>query len=118
MVLSTHRTRSSRRVLQRIGRALALVAQLVVLFAPLAEAREDRLLGSHVEAPRKTAHPGHHAETCPACVLLSVHSRPAERAGLDELTHRSNTLPPASPAYADAAERAFSNSSRAPPLCS
>jgi hypothetical protein len=97
---------------------LAVVAQLVVLFAPMAEAREDRLLGAHVEAPRTTAHPGHHPESCPACVLLSVHSRPAERPRLDEVTRRVNALPPAASVYAPLALRAISNSSRAPPRCS
>jgi hypothetical protein len=102
-------------MLRRVGRALAVVAQLVVLFAPMAEAREDRPMGAHVEAPRTTPHPGHRPESCPACLLLSVHSRPAERPRLGAVARHVNALPPAASVYAPLALRAISNSSRAPP---
>jgi hypothetical protein len=107
----------SRCSLRRCGRVLALAAQLVVLLAPLAEAREDHLLGAHVEAPRTMAHPGHRADSCPACILLSVHSRPAERPRLDGVTRHPDAVPPSAPMYATLSLRAPSNSSRAPPRC-
>jgi hypothetical protein len=113
--LSSARPSSTRRLLRRVGRALIVVAQLVVLFAPLAEGHEDRLLGAHVDAPRTTAHPGHHPESCPACLLLSVHSRPPERARLDVVARDVDALPPTASVYAPLARRAISNSSRAPP---
>lgn len=113
--VSSARASSARRLLRRVGRVLAVVAQLVVLFAPLAEAREDRLLGAHVEGPRTAPHPGHHPESCPACLLLSVHSRPAERPRLSTVARHVNALPPAASTYAPRALRAISNASRAPP---
>lgn len=100
---------------RRFGRALAFVAQLVVLIAPLAELRDEQPLGAHVEAPRTTAHPGHRPDSCPACILLSMHGRPAERPRLDDIERPDSQVPPATPVYATLALRPTSNSSRAPP---
>jgi hypothetical protein len=115
MFSTTVRSLFSRNALRRVGRALALVAQLAVLLAPLAEVREERALGAHVEGPRTTAHPGHRPDSCPACILISMHGRPAERARLDTITPQPSQVPPAEPAFATLALRPPSNSSRAPP---
>jgi hypothetical protein len=100
---------------RRIGRALVLATQLVVLVAPLAEAHDERPLSAHVEAPRTVPHPGHHADECPACMLLSVHGRPAERPRLDVREREQSVVPRQSVVLVVSAARDLSNSSRAPP---
>ena len=115
MFTATVRSLFSRGSIRRLGRALALVAQLAVLLAPLAEVREERALGAHVEGPRTTAHPGHRPDSCPACILISMHGRPAERPRLDAVVVQSSQVPPAEPVFATLALRPLSNSSRAPP---
>ena len=100
---------------RRVGRALVLVTQLVALVAPLAEAHEERPLRAHVEAPRTVPHPGHHADECPACMLLAVHGRPAERPHFDARECERCAVPRQSAAHVATAVRDLSNSSRAPP---
>ncbi|MEO8333418.1 MAG: hypothetical protein ABI664_00500 [bacterium] len=101
--------------MHRLGRALALVTQLVLFLAPLSEGREQRLLGSHVEAPRTLAHPGHRADFCAECVLLSVHGRAEVASPLPELPHTHGSCHIASAIDAQGVEAEPSNSSRAPP---
>lgn len=101
--------------LRRLGRMLAIVAQLVVLVAPIAEAREDRALAAHVEQPGGQQHPEHHPERCPACILLSVHSRAAERTNLPALDRAERVAIPAEARYATHCVDAPANSCRAPP---
>ena len=103
---------------RRVGRALVLVTQLVALVAPLAEAHEDRPLRAHVEGPRTTPHPGHHADECPECILLSVHGCPAERPRLGECEYERSVAPRQSTMVAVSSTRTVSNSSRAPPSAS
>jgi hypothetical protein len=100
---------------RRLGRALVLATQLVVLVAPLAEAHEERPLRAHVEAPRTIPHPGHHADECPACMLLSVHGCPAERPQLGICDRERSVAPRQSAVLIVSASRDLSNSSRAPP---
>jgi len=100
---------------RRLGRALVLATQLVVLVAPLAEAHDDRPLRAHVEAPRTVPHPGHHADECPACMLLSVHGCPAGRPQLELCERERNVVPRQSAVLVASASRGLSNSSRAPP---
>lgn len=104
------------RALHHLGRALVLAAQLVVMLAPLDEVHEARAMAAHVEAPRTTPHPGYQADSCPACILLSVQAFPSERPRLAPIPHRAGARPGSVPSYAHAAARAISNSSRAPPL--
>ena len=108
---------SRRHWLRRFGRALVLVTQLVALVAPLAEAHEGPGLRSHVEAPRSVPHPGQHAGQCPACMLLSVHGRPADRPRLEVMERERSVAPAVALAHVADTARIFSNSSRAPPLC-
>jgi len=116
MMLASLAGRSTRRHwFRRFGRVLVLVTQLVALVAPLAEAHEDRLLGAHVEAPRTVPHPGHHADSCPACVLLSVHGCPAEQARLETLELERHAVAPLRATSVASRVRIVSNSSRAPP---
>ncbi len=115
MMLASLAGRSTRHWFRRLGRALVLVTQLVALVAPLAEAHEDRLLGAHAEAPRTVPHPGHHADSCPACVLLSVHGCPAEQARLEPLVLEQNAVAPLRATRVASRVRLVSNSSRAPP---
>ena len=103
---------------RRFGRLLVLVTQLVALVAPLAEAHEDRPLRAHVEAPRTVPHPGQHAGSCPACVLLSVHGCPAAAPHLEEVVREAGIVPPRSVVRVATSSRSVSNSSRAPPLAS
>jgi hypothetical protein len=103
---------------RRFGRALVLVTQLVAAVAPVAEAHEEQVLSAHVEAPRTVPHPGHHADACPACMLLSVHGCPSELPQLEELEPERIVVPRVAASHAVAVARVFSNSSRAPPLCS
>ena len=94
-----------------------MVTQLVLFLTPLAEGREERLLGAHVEAPRNLAHPGHRADFCAECVLLSVHGRTEHRTQLPEPAHVRRVSPVARAIHAHGVEDEPSNSSRAPPLC-
>jgi len=103
---------------RRFGRALLLVTQLVVLVAPLAEAHEEQPLSAHVEAPRTVPHPGHHADSCPACMLLTVHGCPAAAPRLEEFSRERCVVPRRSVVQVAARARRVSNSSRAPPLAS
>ena len=103
---------------RRFGRALVLATQLVVLVAPLAEAHDDQPLRAHVEAPRTVPHPGHHVDECPACLLLSVHSRPADRPRLDLWERERSVVTPEPAARVAGTGRHPSNSSRAPPSAS
>jgi len=100
---------------RRFGRALVLATQLVVLVAPLAEAHEERPLSAHVEAPRTVPHPGHHADECPACMLLSVHGCPAERPLFGVCEPEGSVVPRQSAELVVSTSRDLSNSSRAPP---
>jgi hypothetical protein len=101
--------------LRRLGRTLAIVAQFLVLVAPLAEGREDRALAAHVEVPGSQQHPAHHPETCPACVLLSVHSRVAERSALPPIERAGPVVVSSDVRFASRGAAASSNSCRAPP---
>ena len=59
---------------------LAMVAQLGVALAPLAEGRQGRSMSSHVEAPGAHGHYTHDEATCAACQARSIQgttSRPA-----------------------------------------
>ena len=106
-----------RRWLRHLGRALAIVTQLVLLFAPLAEGREDRLLDPHVEAPMTRAHPGHQVSTCAECVLLQVHGRTEERSRLPDVPQSQSACAVETSVSLSGVARAPSNSSRAPPSC-
>jgi hypothetical protein len=103
--------------MHRLGRYLAIVTQLVLLLAPVVEGREERLLGSHVEAPRTFAHPGHRVDFCAECALLSVHGRAEQPCPLPEPVCALGTCRIASAIDALGVEAEPSNSSRAPPLC-
>jgi len=94
-----------------------MTTQLVLFLAPLAEGREERVLGSHVEAPRTLAHPGHRADFCAECVLLSVHGRAEVASRLPEPFRVQGSCHIARAIDALDAEAEPSNSSRAPPLC-
>jgi hypothetical protein len=115
VTLSANRARHN--WLQRVGRYLALVTQLMLFLAPAAEGREERLLGSHVEAPRTQAHPGHRADFCAECVLLSVHGRTEQPSRLPEQAFAQRACQIASAIDALGVEGEPSNSSRAPPPC-
>ncbi|HEX4682178.1 MAG TPA: hypothetical protein VH277_05685 [Gemmatimonadaceae bacterium] len=58
--------------LLRLLALVAMAAQLVVAFAPLAEGRDSRM-GSHVEASGSRAHFVHDEARCPACQARSIH---------------------------------------------
>ncbi|MEP6990471.1 MAG: hypothetical protein ABJA80_06025 [bacterium] len=92
------------------------MTQLVLLFAPLAEGREDRLLDPHVEAPQTKAHPGHQVSACAECALLSVHGRTEEPSRLPELPVRQDVCAISAALSASGSAREPSNSSRAPPF--
>lgn len=101
--------------LRRLGRILAVVAQLVVLAAPAAEGHEERSLAPHVEVPGNQQHPGHHPERCPACILRGVHCRAAERTEIPAIERAERVSVPADAQYATHGADAPSNSCRAPP---
>ena len=103
--------------MHRLGRVLAVVTQLVFLFAPIAEGREDRPMDPHVEAPRTKAHPGHQPSTCAECVLLTMHGRTEERSRIPEAGTAQRVSHMAEARRAVGIAREPSNSSRAPPLC-
>ena len=101
--------------LRRFGRFLVVAAQLVALAAPCVESREEPGLAAHVEALGSKAHPGHHPEYCAACILLTVHGRPAERTELPSIERCARVSVPTVAQYAAQAGAAPANSCRAPP---
>ncbi|MDB4899620.1 MAG: hypothetical protein JWN53_1428 [Gemmatimonadetes bacterium] len=103
------------RWLRHLGRTLAMVAQIVVLLAPSAEAREERGLAPHVEASGTRQHAGHRPERCPACILLAVHGRAAERTEIPAIERAQRVTVPAELQYATPSAEAPANSCRAPP---
>jgi len=117
MFRTTSRTAAPHRHwLRRLGRSLALVAQLLVVLVPLSEGHEERALSAHVEAPRTAPHVGHHPDVCPACTLSSILGCIDEPARLADAMVRS--VDAIEPAYARTFaqhDRAGSNNSRAPP---
>lgn len=115
-MLSSNQRTPARRWLRHLCRSLALVAQLLVVLVPLSEGREERVLASHVEAPRNTPHLGHHPDVCPACILLGVHGTVEERARLRELLVEIEQQRRSVTRLFARATRATSNSTRAPPL--
>ena len=116
--MTTSSPRSARRRwLRHLGRTLAIVTQFVLLFAPLAEGREERLLDPHVEAPMTQAHPGHQVSTCAECSMLAVHGRTEERSRLPDAPQAQSACAEETSFSLSGVERAPSNSSRAPPAC-
>lgn len=116
MYRTTNRAASRLHWLRRLGRSLALVAQLLVVLVPLSEGREQRALGPHVEAPRTAPHLGHHPDVCPACTLASILGHIDEPSRLDEATVRSiAAIEPAFSRTFVESDRTGSNNSRAPP---
>ena len=113
---TTGRSASSLHWLRRLGRCLALVAQLLVVLVPLSEGREERALGPHVEAPRTSPHVGHRADVCSACTLSSILGRLDEPPRLDDAVVRAvAVIEPSFSRTVALSDRARSNSSRAPP---
>lgn len=114
-----HRPASSRlrvgRWLRTLGQVLALVAQVIVLAAPVAEAHEERGLAAHVEAPGNRQHAGHNPERCPACILIGVHSSVPERAQIPAVERARRTNAPAAEGCELRSTTAPANSCRAPP---
>jgi hypothetical protein len=102
--------------LRRLGRRLALVAQLLVVLVPLSEGHEERALGPHVESPRTMPHVGHRPDVCPACTLASILGHIDESPALDDAVVRAvaEIEPSFARRFAPSA-RPHSNSSRAPP---
>ena len=102
--------------LRRLGRGLALVAQLLVVLVPLSEGREERALGPHIEGPRTAPHQGHRPDVCPACTLSSILARIDEPPRLADAVVRAVAAIEPSFSYTVAqSSRTRSNSSRAPP---
>ena len=105
------------KLLRRLGQALAVVTQLVVLVAPLAEAHAEREMRAHAEAPRSAPHPGQHDQkSCPACVLLSMHGRVEDRAEVPSIVQCVSCAAPDVVAGIVVSPHRVSNSSRAPPV--
>ncbi|MDB4912499.1 MAG: hypothetical protein JWM95_143 [Gemmatimonadetes bacterium] len=102
---------------RRLGRFMAMVTQLVVLLAPLAENHSERQLGAHVEGPRSVPHPGqHNSDSCPACQLISLHGRASERAQLPDVVFVVSANVSTTVAHPSGATLLPSNTSRAPPV--
>jgi hypothetical protein len=113
---TTSRTATHRHWLRRLGRSLALVAQLLVVLVPLSEGREERALSPHVEAPRTAPHVGHHPDVCPACTLSSILGCIDEPPRLADAMVRSvDAIEPTFVRTFPRNDRAGSNNSRAPP---
>jgi hypothetical protein len=117
-MMSRTTSRSATRLhwLRRLGRSLALVAQLLVVLVPLSEGREERALGPHVEAPRTAPHLGHRVDVCSACTLSSILGRIDEPPRLaDAVVHAVAAIEPSFARTFVEGNRTRSNSSRAPP---
>ena len=92
-----------------------MLIQLAMIFTPLSEGREERLLNPHVEGPRTAPHPGHHADVCAACQMFSVHGRTEGRSELSVTPQSVVRCGVLAVALAPGVERDSSNCSRAPP---
>ena len=102
--------------LRRLGRSLALVAQLLVVLVPLSEGHEQRVLAPHVEAPRTAPHNGHRPDVCPACTLASILGQIDEPPRLaDAVVRAAAAIAPSFESSLAQGYRSRSNSSRAPP---
>ena len=99
----------------QVGRTLAMVIQLALVFVPLAEGREERVLSAHVEGPRSVPHPGHRPDSCPACQLLSTHGIAQERAELPPVTSAAHCVLAQELQHAYGVAVNSANCSRAPP---
>ena len=95
---------------------LAVVIQLAFVLTPMMEGREERVLGSHVEAPRTTAHPGHHPDWCPVCQMLSVHGLAPSKPELPDFPAFAGRCSATYASHQCGVERTQSNGSRAPPI--
>jgi hypothetical protein len=116
MFRTTSRSATRRHWLRRLGRSLALVAQLLVVLVPLSEGREERALSAHIEAPRTMPHLGHHPDACPACTLSSILGCIDEPPRLADAMVRSvDAIEPPFTRTVVQDDRAGSNNSRAPP---
>jgi hypothetical protein len=65
-----------RRWLSTVLAMLAISAQLVVAFSPLAEGRDGRM-ASHIEARGSASHYTHSEASCAACQARSIHGTAA-----------------------------------------
>jgi hypothetical protein len=116
MSRTTSRSASRLHWLRRLGRSLALVAQLLVVLVPLSEGHEERALSPHVEAPRTTPHNGHRPDVCSACTLASILGHIDEPPRLaDAKVHIVAVIEPSFARTFVAGDRTGSNNSRAPP---
>ena len=102
--------------LRRLGRSLALVAQLLVVLVPLSEGHEQRVLAPHVEAPRTAPHNGHRPDVCPACTLASILGQIDDPPRLADASVRAvAVIEPTFERSFVQSDRTGSNNSRAPP---
>jgi hypothetical protein len=116
MSRTTSRAATPLHWLRRLGRGLALVAQLLVVLVPLSEGREERALAPHIEAPRTAPHLGHRVDVCSACTLSSLLGRLDEPPRLDDaVVHAVAAIAPSFESTLAQGYRTRSNSSRAPP---
>ena len=72
MFARTRRTRSLIRRFVSSGARLAIVAQLSVAFASIADAREGQAMGAHVEQGGTSTHYAH-SDACAICQARSLH---------------------------------------------
>src|ERR1700761_4195817 len=79
MNLRSGPSHSLSRWLSTVLAALAMAAQLVVAFAPLAEGRDGRM-ASHIESGGVASHYTHSEATCAACQARSIHGATARPA--------------------------------------
>jgi hypothetical protein len=103
-----------RRWLSSFVAALAITAQLVVAFAPLAEGRDSRM-ASHIEARGVAGHYTHSEATCAACQARSIHgttSRPSAPVLRDAIV--ATAVVPVT-AHVVSADFHLQDNSRAPP---
>ena len=92
---------------------LALIAQVTVAFAPLAEGR--RGMGSHVESRGVKLHYAHDEATCASCQARSIHGTPrAPAVPVPVLTEVATAVATAR-VDVDNAERFSQDNPRAPP---
>ncbi len=113
----------------RLTAAIAVVLQVMLLFAPLSEIRDARAasaaraelthrIGGSVDGGSRSTAPIHDESTCPACIARSLHARLESLTPLPVLAVEERTPPAVASVVRAHADPPTFQLSRAPPVAS
>ncbi len=101
--------------LMRLFAALALVAQIAVVLAPVAEGFGGVGMAAHVESGGNASHHAHDDSTCIACQVRAFHGATARLGSAAPLAARRSTPPVLTAEAVTAADLVAHRLPRAPP---